>query len=269
MKQRMHIKPRASELSRHGSSLVLWIAALASLGALEVFGQQPVTQVGTIAHFAITESSGLAASRRYPDVIWTHNDSSSNPFLFAIRPNGTNIRAFPVIGAALIDWEDLGIDSSGNLYIADIGANGMARSHVAIHRIKEPNPFGRVRNLRIERTWLVRFPGSREDCEGFFIFGGFGYLVTKQDFAGRVTIYNFPLTARGRSILLRRISTVDVPGDVTAAVMSLDASRIALLTDRGPVVYLINGNLSAINGLLVSAETREIYLFSDPPFQAR
>jgi len=258
---------------------------------LDAAAQSPVTQVGTIAHFAITESSGLAASRTFADVIWTHNDSSSNPFLFAMRPNGTHLRAFPVSGAHLVDWEDLAIGASGNLYLADIGANGMARSHVAIHRVREPNPFGRVRNVRIERTWLVRFPGAREDCEGFFVLRGFGYLVTKENFRGSVTIYGFPLSARGRSIPLHRIATVDVPGDVTSTAISVDATRLALLTDEGPVVYTINGNVAGIRssighyrpfvntfmegatfvgkGLLVSAETRGLWLFTDPPFQAR
>jgi hypothetical protein len=286
--QAMPKKPLSGKLS-HRRALLSTIG-ITSLAILQTASAQ-VTPVGRIGHFAITESSGLAASRRYPGVIWTHNDQSGNPFLFAMRQDGTNIRAFPVSGAHLVDWEDLGIDSRGNLYIADIGANGMGRSHVAIHRVREPNPFGRVRNVRIERTWLVRFPGTREDCEGFFVSGGFGYLVTKQELGGTVTIYGFPLGARARSIPLRRITTVDVPGDVTGASISIDAMRLALLTDEGPVVYMINGNVGAIrssvgyyrpfvntfmegatfvgNGLLVSAETRELLLFTDPPFQTR
>jgi hypothetical protein len=253
--------------------------------------QDAVTRAGTIAHFALSESSGLAASRRYPGVIWSHNDATANPHLFAMRRDGTSIRAFPVSGARFIDWEDLGIDSSGNLYIADIGANGMGRSHVAIHRVREPNPFGRVRNVGIERSWLVRFPGTREDCEAFFVSRGFGYLVTKQEIGGTVTIYGFPLAARGRSILLRRITTVDVAADVTGASISRDAARLALLTDEGPIVYMINGNVAGIrssigyyrpwpetsmegatfvgDGLLVGAENRDLWFFTDPPFRAQ
>ena len=259
--------------------------------AVGALAQDAVTRAGTIAHFALTESSGLAASRRYPGVIWTHNDATVNPYLFAMRRDGTYLRAFPVSGARFIDWEDLGIDSAGNLYVADIGANGMGRSHVAIHRVREPNPFGRVRNVRIERTWLLRFPGTREDCEAFFVWRGFGYLVTKQEIGGTVTIYGFPLGARARSIPLRRITTVDVAADVTGASISRDGARLALLTDEGPVVYLINGDVAGIrssigyyrpwietsmegatfvgDGLLVGAENRDLWLFTDPPFRAQ
>jgi hypothetical protein len=248
-----------------------------------------LTRAGTIRHFAVSESSGLAASRRFPGVIWTHNDGSS-AFLFAMRQNGTYIRAFPVGGAAFVDWEDIAIDGSGNLYLADTGANGMERSHVAVHRVREPNP-NRVRSVPIEQTWLLRFPGRRQDCEAIFVSKGVGYLVTKQRLGRRVAIYSFPLAAREESILLHQIATVDVPAPVTAADISSDSRRLALLTEEGPVVYAINGNVARIGsapryfqrfensfmegacfvgrGLLVSAETRQLWFFTHPAFRAR
>jgi hypothetical protein len=84
---------------------------------------------------------------------------------------------------------------------------------------------------------------------------------------------------------------VDIPSDVTAATISADSQRLALLTDDGPVVYMINGNVSAIrssvayyrpflntliegatfvgDGLMVSSEAGELWLFTDPQFQTR
>ena len=84
---------------------------------------------------------------------------------------------------------------------------------------------------------------------------------------------------------------MEIPGDVTAATLSADSSRLVLLTDDGPVVYTINGNVSTIrssvgyyrpfpntviegatfvgNGLLVSSELGELFLFHDPPFQTQ
>jgi hypothetical protein len=243
-------------------------------------------RVGTIMHPAIVESSGLAASRRYPGVIWTHNDSGSNPFIFAMRENGTSIRAFQVKGASLIDWEDIGTDNSGNLYLADIGSNGMQRTHVAVHRLREPNPY-RVSAARVDKTWLLRFPDRRVDCEGFFVSKGFGYVVTKERANNRVSIYRFPLTAPGgRSVLLRKVTEVEVNADVTAASISANSSRLALLTEEGPYVFTINGNVALTGsaprafvrfdntfmegacfvgrGLLVSAETRELWIFNEP-----
>jgi hypothetical protein len=269
------------------------VCAVIALGILQISGlfasaQEGFVELGTIQHLAMKESSGLAASKQYPGIIWTHGDGSSR-FLFAMRTNGAYVRAFPV-GASFVDWEDITADNSGNLYLADTGSEGGLRTHVKIHRVREPNP-DKLKNVQVERTWYVRFPGDRQNCEAFFPLDGRGYLVTKAELGGRVTIYDFDLANRARSILLRRVTTVDIPGDVTAATLSADSSRLALLTDDGPVVYTINGNVSAIrssvgyyrpfpnsviegatflgNGLLVSSEAGELFLFTDPQFQTQ
>src|SRR5688572_4146354 len=146
-----------------------------------------VFHVGTLRHFAIAESSGLAASRRYPGVIWTHNDGGYQ-FLFAINKSGDYLGAFQVVGGNLIDWEAIASDGDGNLYLADTGINGMERTHVAVHRVREPNPSNRYGNAEVNRTWYLRFPGTREDCESFFVMDGHGYLITKPRTNDQVTM---------------------------------------------------------------------------------
>jgi len=246
-----------------------------------------VVQLGSITHPAIRESSGLQASRRYPGVFWTHNDSGKPHFLFAIRQDGAFIRGFQLSGANPVDWEDVGIDNAGNLYIADTGIDGLARTHVAIHRVPEPNPF-RVSGARVNRTWLLRFPGVRHDVEAFFVWNGFGYLVTKVRTNDVVGVYRFSLAAGSRPILLQKVTDVPVTAQVTAADITPDGQKLALLTEEGAYSMTVNGNISAaavaprtftqlINtfmegatytsrGLLISAETRQILLFTDPAF---
>jgi hypothetical protein len=256
------------------------------LGTSDAFAQ--VVQLGSITHPAIRESSGLQASRRYPGVFWTHNDSGKPHFLFAIRQDGTFIRGFQLFGANPIDWEDLGMDSAGNLYIADTGIDGLVRTHVAIHRLAEPNPF-RISGARVNRTWLLRFPGVvRHDVEAFFVWNNFGYLVTKVRTNDVVGIYRFSLAAGSRPILLQKVTDVPVTAQVTAADITPDGQKLALLTEEGAYSITINGNVSAaafaprtfiqlINtfmegatftdrGLLVSAETRQIFLFTGDAF---
>ena len=273
-----------------GKAAVCAVIALAILQLSSVFAHAQFRLVGTIVKpLDMIESSGLAASKKYPDVIWTHGDGSSR-HLFAMRPNGTYIRSFPV-GATFVDWEDILADDSGNLYLADTGSDGAARSHVKIHRVREPDPL-KAKNVLVERTWHVRFPGTRKNSEAFFILDGKGYLITKEELGGSVTIYGFELSNRAESILLERVTTVEVPGVVTAAAISSDSARLALLTDDGPVVYMINGNVEAIrssvayfrpfpantliegatfkgDGLLISSEVGELFLFTDPQFQTR
>src|SRR5881394_1013410 len=52
--------------------------------------------VGRVTDGSVTEASGLAASRRNPGVLWTHNDAGSTPRLFALSTNGTLLRSFRV-----------------------------------------------------------------------------------------------------------------------------------------------------------------------------
>jgi len=268
---------------------IIFALALTSESAIAQFVAPDVTRVGTLTHFAIRESSGLAASRRYPGVIWTHNDSGK-PFVFAIRADGTWIRGFEVQGANLIDWEDIAIDHLGNLYLADIGIDGLQRTHVAVHRVREPNPYV-VSGARVDRTWYLRIPGPRLDAEAFFVWNGFGYIVTKQRINDAVSIHCYPLSASGSSIPMRKVADVSVTAPVTAADISLDGAQLALLTEEGAYAITINGTVSQAglapriftplfnsfmegcafvgDGLLVSSETRQMLLFTHEAFRVK
>ena len=252
----------------------------------EVLGSN-VTRVGMLELFAITESSGLTRSPNYTNVYWTHNDTGSPHFLFAIDDHGGRIGAFEVKGADPIDWEAIAFDEAGALYFADIGTNGIMRSHSAVHRVEEPDPFDRYGPATVEYTWYIRFPGEREDCESFFVHNGFGYLISKAEINRTANMYRFNLADRSDSVLVEFVTTVPVTDDVADAAISPDKSRLAVLTDDGVTVFFINGDPSAVNsvprrrtefeysimegiafhdeGLLVTTETtREVLLFGDP-----
>src|SRR5688572_9460210 len=207
---------------------VIYISAVLAF-ALNVAAQFEVTQMGTLRHSAISESSGLVASRRYPGVLWTHNDGGQQ-FLFAVNRTGKLLGAFAVSGN-LIDWEDIAIDKAGNLYLADTGSNGMVRTHVAVYRAPEPNPYRRYGNAKMNRNWYLRFPeGPIQDCEAFFVHGGFGYLINKRSPNGIVNMYRFSLADRRRSIPLQLVSQIALGSPVTAADLSLDNQRLSLTT---------------------------------------
>jgi len=250
-------------------------------------GAEGVMRVGTIGHFAISEGSGLAASTRYPGVIWTHNDGGFQ-FLFAINQAGDYFGAFQVVGGNLIDWEAISSDGEGNLYLADIGINGMERTHVAVHRVREPNPSDRYGNAEVSKTWYLRFPGVREDCESFFVLDGYGYLITKPRTNDQVTMFRYPLSSGGSSVLLEEVTKISVTAAVTDAGLSADKQRLGVVTTEGVHLFFINGNPASIpsaqreftrltndfmeggtlvdGGFLTSAETRELWLFTNANF---
>ena len=252
--------------------------------------QFDVRQVGRLRHFAIAESSGLVASRTHPGILWTHNDGGYQ-FLFAVRETGTMIGAFAVSGN-LVDWEDIAIDNAGNLYLADIGGDGMPRTHVAVHRVREPNPYKQYGNANISQTWLLRFPGGPiQDCESFFVHGGFGYLVTKTVQTGTVKLFRFALADQRRSIPLQLVARIPVESSITGADLSLDNQRLALTSSDGVYLFFLNGPPASAasasrlffehendfieggtffgNRFLASSETRQLWSFEHPSFRCR
>lgn len=92
----------------------------------------------------VSEMSGLAASRRHPDVYWTHNDSD-NPFeLFAVRGDGTLAARFPLGDGSNVDCEDVALGpclearAQSCIYLADIGDNLERRQRLIVYEIPEP-----------------------------------------------------------------------------------------------------------------------------------
>lgn len=201
-----------------------------------------VFRVGVIEQAGLAESSGLAASPRYPDVFWTHNDTGYPAFLFAINSRGEHLGAFEVKNARLIDWEAVAFDEAGQLYFADLGTNGLLRSHSAIHRLEEPDPARRWGPAEVQDTWYVRYPGEREDAESFFVHNGNGYIVTKYETNRTVNLYRFDLANTAESILLEFVTTIPINGNVSDAAISADKNRLALVTNDGVTVFFINGD---------------------------
>jgi hypothetical protein len=118
-----------------------WAAPGAPAGAVR--GDE-ATRAFTITDPRITESSGLAVSRRHPGVYYTHNDSGGSPLVFAIGSDGRTLATFTLAGATARDWEGMAVgeDEQGRpaLFVADIGDNlGGAWPHVTVYRVPEPS----------------------------------------------------------------------------------------------------------------------------------
>src|SRR5215211_5767835 len=70
-------------------------------------GYGPPVTLATVKERAISESSGLVASRQTPDAYWTHNDSGDGPFIYSFDSSGNTLGIFSVNGAQNRDWEDI------------------------------------------------------------------------------------------------------------------------------------------------------------------
>jgi hypothetical protein len=290
-------------------SIVAALCLLASFHAA-ASGNEPhaaaTFRVGRITDPAISESSGLVASRKHPGVFWTHNDSGNPPALFAITREGGLIREFPV-DAKNVDWEDIALDDAGRLYIADLGNNNRKRTEVQVYRVDEPDPRaaaatrsttrGTTRSttrpapLRVTRTWRLTYPSAPFDCESLFIWQGKGYVLPKRLSTAPAELYSFDLDSPARVQRLKKVADVpQVRAPVSAADISADGKQLAILTLFGPYIFDINGDIASIGkakvrhsryldphmeaacfvpeGLLVTNEDRDVFLFRWENFTA-
>ncbi|MEO0332433.1 MAG: hypothetical protein AAF223_12225, partial [Bacteroidota bacterium] len=69
---------------------------------------KPIDQ-GEVKYSAISEASGIVASRNNPGILWTHNDSGHEPKIYAIDTSGEIAGEWVIAGATNRDWEDIAI----------------------------------------------------------------------------------------------------------------------------------------------------------------
>lgn len=278
------------------ASIVLWIVGAVTV--TQAADEPPagrvvapgVRQIGAIESRSITESSGIVASRRYPGTFWTHNDKGSRPMLFAITREGRSLADIRIEGAKFADWEDIALDAQNRLYLGDIGNNNSKRKDVEVYRVAEPDPKSSPAALEPTRKWVLTYPGAPFDAEALFVHEDSGYVVSKVTNDRRASIYRFPLTEAGGTVALQRVATLPISSPVTAADLSADGRQLAILSKAGPFVFRVDGDIARAGvarpwhtrfkheateaccfvpeGLLVTAESREIYLFEDAAFRA-
>lgn len=207
-------------------------------------------KLGRIDHKAITESSGLAASRNHPGVFWTHNDSGNGPFVFAITREGKFLAEYPVAGVRNKDWEAIATDDQGDLFIADIGNNDLKRDRVIVYRVDEPNPAAAGRNgkgpaLRVKQVWRLKYPSKPFDAEAFFVHQRKGYLISKLLTGKNAGVYRFDLASAGAdAATLEHVCDLPIRSPVTDASISADGNHLAVITITGPNVFQIDGDVA-------------------------
>ena len=247
-------------------------------------------EIGRIAHPQLTESSGLAASRQYPDIFWTHSDGE-RATLYAIKRDGSTVGEFTVQGAVFKDWEDIALGPENQLYLADTGNNKRKRPEAVIYAIAEPNPTGGVKGAPVLGKWVLSYPSEPFDSEGLFVWNGVGYVVSKVSDDRKAEIYRFALDNPMTAQKLEFVAKLDVESPVTGADISPDGRFLALIAKAGPFVFTVDGDVRKAGsqkparikfkhdsmegccfvpgGLLTCAESRGIYFFSQEGFGLR
>ncbi|MFC0864174.1 hypothetical protein ACFHYQ_17910 [Sphaerimonospora cavernae] len=138
----------------------------------------------------IDESSGLAASRVNPGVVWTFNDTEGPIRLFAVGADGRTRAVVTLVGVKGVDPEAMaavvGADGTDYLYVGDIGGNATPRSTVVIYRIAEPT---KLADMSVKATaYRLTYPDGAHDAEALLVDPRTRqlYVVTKSPKGGNV-----------------------------------------------------------------------------------
>src|SRR2546426_6138443 len=162
-------------------------------------------------HVAEKESSGIAASRAHPGVLWTHNDSGDDAYVYATDLAGADRGFVRIRGARAVDWEDIALGPcptrrAACLYIADTGDNEMARKSVVIYAVAEPDPpdrhSGPFRSAPAAALRL-KYVGGPDGVEAIYRAPRDSalYLVSKGR-RGVIQLYRLPRNAWGGDTLV-------------------------------------------------------------------
>ena len=261
------------------TNLVLLLVAVSACAA-------NVERIGTIADPGIQECSGIVASQQYSNVFWVHNDGKKER-LFAIDLKGATLAEFKITGAKFQDWEDIALDADNNLYAADTGNNDGKRKEVIVYQFREPNPKSAERSISITRHWTLRYPAGSRDCESLLVLGTNGYLITKVTGNRMAEVYSFPLVPAEGAITLKSLARLAIDSPVTSAAISADGKTLAAISKEGAFFFDFDGSFTTTQllrarsrvrfvhdsiegctflpaGLLVAAESRELFLFKVP-----
>lgn len=206
--------------------------------------------LGELEDKDIDEASGLAASRKYPGVLWTHNDGDDQK-LYALDVNGKVLAEFKVKGAKAFDWEDMAIGPGPKkdidyIYIADIGDNKAFRKQKTIIRFPEPELKFRKKKQKEDITdhdkIKVEYTDDERDAETLLIdpITRDLFIITKRE--TRVRVYKIPYPQKINKIIeLDPIAKLNLGNTgfgkmITAGDISPDGSEI-LIKDYNDVYY--------------------------------
>ena len=191
------------------TATLLAVGSLHAAAAPEYKG--PIT-AGALEAPPHSETSGITASRRAPDILWTHDDSGGAPVLYAVDTTGRKRGALRITGVTNEDWEDVAsFERAGKawLIVGDTGDNDAKRSTVLLHVVAEPAPERLKPNETLEDspayTLRIRYEDGPRDCEAVAVdpVEGAIYLLSKRDAVPR--LYRVPLAASREKVVEARL----------------------------------------------------------------
>jgi hypothetical protein len=218
--------------------VLLFAGVPCTAGAQEAQGPR---ETGRIRVRNLGEVSGLAVSRKNPDVIWVHNDGGRKQ-VFAVTTAGqlvTRVR----VDVQLIDVEDIAIGPGPEkgvdyVYLGDIGDNSSGRPDIRLVRFAEPALKGnkdKKTDASGVEEFRLRYPDGPHDAEALLVDPTTGdvFIVVKENHRTRLYRAGAESLRAGSPAALELVGYLNVE-DVSAGDISPAGDLIILRDeDRG------------------------------------
>lgn len=194
----------------------------------------------------LEEVSGIQYDAK-EDAFWMINDSGNAPEVFLVKESGKIVRVLK-IDAKNNDWEDITMDTKGNLYIGDFGNNRNDRKNLRILKIdkKDLKKKGKIKVKKIKFSFpeQTEFPPKKMyfDVEGFFEREDNFYVFTKSRVKkeiGRTFLYKVP-NKKGKHDAQRISDFTTCPEEycwITAADITRDGKKVVLINQKSAWVF--------------------------------
>lgn len=168
-------------------------------------------QVGAVRHPQLDEASGLAASRKHPGLLYSHNDSGDSARVFVMDATGQHKGIIRLAGARNKDWEEIALGpgpqpGTDYLYCADVGDNLRRRDSIVVYRLPEPEPSNYTPDRPFTTTAferiVIRYEDGAHDCEGILVEPATRhlYLISKRDARSRLYVVRYPQNTAGPNV---------------------------------------------------------------------
>ena len=223
---------------------------------------------GVFRNGLLDEASGIAASRKYPEAMWVHNDSGNDPVLYLIDHEANILKSYFLEGIENRDWEDVTIGpgpepNKDYLYLGDIGDNLRIYEDKIIYRFPEPTyrasdgvSVDTVSNFDV---LSFSYPDQNQDAEVLMIDPSTQdlYIVAKSQ--GEPTLYRLPADQLqpGEKITAEIVGIAEISGSgilslATAGDISPDGKEVLVKTYGRVFYWKRDNNEISISELLSS-----------------
>jgi hypothetical protein len=207
-------------------------------------GPYEVVEIGKLDK-EVDESSGILPA--FGDTLfWTHNDGNA-PDLYLVNQKG-KIRGKRIINLVMGDFEDIANDTSGNLYLCDVGNNANKRPWLFIHKYN-------IASNTVTGTIMYRYPDQHEfppkfvdlnfDCEAVFYYKGMLYLFSKNRGTKNVRIYTVPSVPSKYTAKIETFGNIN--SEITAADINPSKTMFVILTYHYLYLFEVRNNRISFN----------------------